>query len=74
MSRQRTPVSLALVEDARFLGVAHRLLEERVLPTYAEGVLLFDQAGFHYDDGTGSTGVKFVATWRRSPPPPARCA
>jgi hypothetical protein len=61
MSRQRTPISLALVEDARFLGAARRLLDERVLPTYAEGVLLFDQAGFHCDDGTGSTGVKFVA-------------
>jgi hypothetical protein len=61
MSRQRTPTSLALVEDARFLGAARRLLDARVLPTYAEGILLFDQAGFHYDDGTGSTGVKFVA-------------
>jgi Phytanoyl-CoA dioxygenase (PhyH) len=61
MSRRRTPVSLALVEDARFLGAARRLLEGPVLPIYAEGVLLFGQAGFHYDDGTGSKGVKFVA-------------
>jgi hypothetical protein len=61
MSRHRTPVSLALVEDTRFLGAARRLLDAPVLPTYAEGVLLFGQAGFHYDDGTGSAGVKFVA-------------
>jgi hypothetical protein len=61
MSRQRTPISLALVEDARFLGAARRLLDGQVLPTYAEGVLLFGQAGFHCDDGTGSQGVKFVA-------------
>jgi hypothetical protein len=61
MSRRRTPVSLALVEDARFLGTAGRLLAAPALPTYAEGVLLFGQAGFHYDDGTGSKGVKFVA-------------
>jgi hypothetical protein len=61
MSRHRTPVSLALVEDARLLGAARRLLDAPVLPTYAEGILLFDQAGFHYDDGTGSRGVKFVA-------------
>jgi hypothetical protein len=61
MSRRCTPVSLALVEDARFLDTARRLLDAPVLPTYAEGILLFDQAGFHYDDGTGSKGVKFVA-------------
>jgi hypothetical protein len=61
MSRHRTPVSLALVEDPRFLDTAHRLLDAPVLPTYAEGNLLFGQAGFHDDDGTGSTGVKFVA-------------
>jgi hypothetical protein len=61
MSRHRTPLSLGLVEDARFLGAARRLLDAPVLPTYAEGILLFGQAGFHYDDGTGSTGVKFVA-------------
>jgi Phytanoyl-CoA dioxygenase (PhyH) len=61
MSRHRTPISLALVEDPRFLGAARRLLDAPVLPSYAEGVLLFGQAGFHYDDGTGSKGVKFVA-------------
>jgi hypothetical protein len=61
MSRHRTPTSLSLVEDDRFLGAARRLLDAPVLPTYAEGILLFAQAGFHDDDGTGSTGVKFVA-------------
>jgi hypothetical protein len=33
MSRQRTPTSLALVEDDRFLGAARRLLAAQVLPT-----------------------------------------
>ena len=61
MSRRLTPVSLTLVEDARFLDTARQLLDAPVLPTYAEGILLFGQAGFHYDDGTGSSGVKFVA-------------
>ncbi len=61
MSRRHTPVSLALVEDARLLGAARQLLDAPALPTYAEGVLLFGQAGFHCDDGTGSKGVKFVA-------------
>jgi hypothetical protein len=41
MSRQRTPTSLALVEDDRFLGAARRLLAAQVLPTYAKGNLLF---------------------------------
>ena len=61
MSRERTPVSLALVEDDRFLGGAAQLLEGTVLPVYAEGNLLFGAAGFHTDCGTGSQGVKFVA-------------
>jgi Phytanoyl-CoA dioxygenase (PhyH) len=61
MSRQRTPTSLALVEDDRFLGAARRLLDTGVLPTYAEGNLLFGEAGFHTDCGTGTPGVKFVA-------------
>jgi hypothetical protein len=61
MSRQRTPVSLALVEDARFLGGAAQLLDATALPLYAEGNLLFGAAGFHTDCGTGSQGVKFVA-------------
>ena len=56
MSRQRTPTSLALVEDDRFLDAARRLLDTRVLPTYAEGNLLFGEAGFHTDCGTGIPG------------------
>jgi hypothetical protein len=47
MSRQRTPTSLALVEDDRFLAAARRLLDAPVLSTYAEGNLLFGEAGFH---------------------------
>ncbi len=61
MSGQRTPVSLALVEDARFLGAAGQLLGTRALPTYAQGYLLSGEAGLHTDCGTGSRGVKFAA-------------
>jgi phytanoyl-CoA dioxygenase PhyH len=61
MSRQRTRISLALVEDDRFFAAARRLLDAPVLPTYAEGNLLFGEAGFHTDCGTGTPGVKFVA-------------
>jgi Phytanoyl-CoA dioxygenase (PhyH) len=61
MSGQRTPVSLGLVDDPRFLGAARRLIGAAVLPTYAEGILLFDQAGFHDDAGPGVRAVKFVA-------------
>lgn len=60
MSSKRTPVSLALVEDARFLAAAGQLLGARALPTYAQGSLLTGLAGFHTDCGTGSQGVKFV--------------
>ena len=62
MSRQRTPASLALVEEDRFLEAARRLLDTRVLATYAEGNLLFGEAGFHPDCGTGTPGVKVVAS------------
>jgi hypothetical protein len=61
MSRLRTPISLGLVEDPRFLHAARQLLDGPVLPTFAEGYLLFGEAGFHSDCGTGSQGVKFVA-------------
>jgi hypothetical protein len=61
MSRSRTPRSLALVEDERFMAVACQLVGAPVLPTYAEGILLFDQAGFHDDAGPGVKAVKFVA-------------
>jgi Phytanoyl-CoA dioxygenase (PhyH) len=61
MSGQRTPVSLALVEDARFLGAAGQLLGARALPAYAQGYLLSGEAGLHTDCGTRSRGVKFAA-------------
>jgi hypothetical protein len=61
MSRTRTPRSLVLVEDQRFLAAAGELVGAPVLPTYAEGILLFDQAGFHDDAGPGVKAVKFVA-------------
>jgi hypothetical protein len=61
MSRTRTPLSLSQVEDERFLAAARELVGAPVVPTYAEGVLYFDQAGFHDDAGPGVKGVKFVA-------------
>jgi hypothetical protein len=61
MSRVRTPVSLALVEDHRFLATARQLVGAPVVPTYAEGILYFDQSGFHDDAGPGVKAVKFVA-------------
>jgi hypothetical protein len=61
MSRERTPVSLGLVEDDRFLAAAGRLVGATVLPFYAEGILYFGQAGFHDDAGPGVKAVKFVA-------------
>jgi hypothetical protein len=61
MSQARTPVSLALVEDQRFLATARQLVGAPVVPTYAEGILYFDQSGFHDDAGPGVRAVKFVA-------------
>jgi hypothetical protein len=61
MSRTRTQVSLGLVEDVRFLAAARQLVGTPVVPTFAEGIVYFDQAGFHDDAGPGVKGVKFVA-------------
>jgi Phytanoyl-CoA dioxygenase (PhyH) len=61
MSRTRTPLSLGLVEDPRFLGAAGQLVGATVLPFYAEGILYFGEAGFHDDAGPGVKAVKFVA-------------
>lgn len=61
MSRTRTPRSLALVEDPRFLAAAGQLLGATMLPLYAEGILYFGEAGFHDDAGPGVKAVKFVA-------------
>jgi hypothetical protein len=61
MSRARTPHSLALVEDPRFLATARRLVGAAVVPFYAEGILYFGEAGFHDDAGPGVTAVKCVA-------------
>ena len=61
MSRDRTPRSLALVEDPRFLAAARQLIGATVLPFYAEGILYFGEAGFHDDAGPGVKAVKFVA-------------
>jgi len=61
MSRQRTPINLAMIEDDRFLGAAGELVGGRVLPTYAEGILYFGSTPLHHDAGPGAQGVKFVA-------------
>jgi hypothetical protein len=61
MSRTRTPRSLALVEDPRFLAAARQLIGAAVVPFYAEGILYFGEAGFHDDAGPGVKAVKFVA-------------
>jgi Phytanoyl-CoA dioxygenase (PhyH) len=61
MSRARTPRSLALVEDPRFLAAARQLIGAAVVPFYAEGILYCGEAGFHDDAGPGVKAVKFVA-------------
>jgi Phytanoyl-CoA dioxygenase (PhyH) len=61
MSRSRTPVSLGLVEDPRFLATARQLVGATMLPFYAEGIRYYGQAGFHDDAGPGVKAVKFVA-------------
>lgn len=57
----KTPLSRDLVEDSRLCEAAEELLGGLPLPTYAEAILYFDQAGVHQDDGIGVTGVKFAA-------------
>ena len=66
------PDEPGLVEDDRFLDAA-RPVGTRVLPTYAEGNLLFGEAGFHTDCGTGTPGVKFVAYLEPLTAASARC-
>jgi hypothetical protein len=54
----RTPVSAALVDDQRLFDVAEALLGRSVVPLPAEGALYFGQAGWHFDDGIGVSGLK----------------
>ena len=60
MSAARTPLSLGLVTDDRFVGTAAQLLGRPALPTFAEAVLYFGEAGLHTDSGIPVSGVKFV--------------
>jgi hypothetical protein len=59
MSTERTPVSLDLVEQLHM--VARRLLGADVLPTPAQAILFFKQAGWHDDTGFDVSAVKFAA-------------
>jgi hypothetical protein len=58
MMAGRTPVGAALVDDPRLFGLAEALLGGPAVPLPAEGVLCFGEAGRHYDDGIGVTGLK----------------
>jgi hypothetical protein len=61
MASRLTPVSLSLIcDDPRFVDAAEALLDGPVIPECPEGVLYFDQAGWHDDDGIGVAGVKFA--------------
>lgn len=61
MASGLTPVSTSLVCDSPLLiDTAEKLLDGPVIPECPEGVLYFDQAGWHDDDGIGVTGVKFA--------------
>jgi hypothetical protein len=58
MTADRTPVSAALVDDPRLFGLAESLLGGSVVPLPAEGVLYLGEAGWHFDDAIGATGLK----------------
>lgn len=60
MSTERTPLSLRLMEDKRFYGVANDLVGARALPTFAESILLFTQTPLHRDCMPGMHGVTFA--------------
>jgi hypothetical protein len=60
MMADRTPISAALVDDPRLFDTAESLLGGPVVPLPAEGVLYFGEAGWHFDDGIGVTGLKVV--------------
>ena len=61
MASRLTPTSASLVcDDALLIDAAEQLLDGPVIPECPEGVLYFDRAGWHDDDGIGVTGVKFA--------------
>jgi hypothetical protein len=62
MTSTLTPVSTSLVcDDPLLIDVGEQLLGGAALPSVPEGVLYFDEAGWHNDDGIGVRGVKFAA-------------
>lgn len=61
MASRLTPASAALVcDDPVLIDAAEQLLGAPVLPSVPEGVLYFEEAGWHNDDGIGVRGVKFA--------------
>lgn len=58
MSVERTPASVGLVE--RLVPVAEQLIGPLALPSPAEAVLFFEQAGLHTDSGFAVPGAKFA--------------
>ena len=60
MASRLTPTSASLVCDDRLIDAADDLLGGAVIPECPEGVLYFDEAGWHNDDGIGVHGVKFA--------------
>jgi hypothetical protein len=58
MMADLTPISAALVDDLRLFDTAESLLGGPVVPLPPEGVLYFGEAGWHFDDGIGVTGLK----------------
>ncbi|MGE7385243.1 phytanoyl-CoA dioxygenase family protein [Streptomyces sp. NPDC004126] len=59
MTPDRTPLSLSLLEDPRFLDTAGQLAGN-VLPTFAESVLFYREAPLHKDAVPGMSGIKLI--------------
>jgi hypothetical protein len=61
MASRLTPLSVSLIcDDPVLLDVAEELLGAPVLPSFPEGILYFEEAGWHNEDGIGVRGVKFA--------------
>lgn len=61
MASRLTPISTSLIcDDPLLVDAAETLFGGPVIPECPEGVLYFDQAGWHDDDGVGVAGVKFA--------------
>ena len=61
MASRLTPVSASLIcDDPVLIDAAQQLVGGAVLPECPEGVLYFEEAWWHHDDGIGVNGVKFA--------------